>query len=103
MKKYIWIYIIAPLVGVPITVGGFFVATTPSPEVVCNKTLEITTQQKMSDASIVECAKALSKEREFKGVLQYRKEARCIADAETKEDLNLCAKEAAEYEKNKKK
>lgn len=102
MKKYIWFYVLVPVLGLPTVGGAWFYATTPSPQTVCEKTLSITAEKKAEETTLTECAKALAKEREFTGVRQYRREARCVADAETKKDLEACAKEAAEYEKAKK-
>jgi hypothetical protein len=102
MKKYIWFYVLVPVLGLPTIGGAVFYATTPSPQTVCEKTLSITAEKTAEEATLTECAKALAQERDFNGVRQYRKEARCIADAETKKDLQVCAQEAAEYERSKK-
>lgn len=93
IKKYILFYVLFPLIGLP-TIGlTWFFWSMPSPEVICQKTAQITSQKKVEEQSLTQCIKTMAEKKDISGIIAYRKEARCIMKAETIANITACRAE----------
>ncbi len=73
----------------------FLTACGPSPDAVCDKMIELAKKEneaigKKLEEDKSECVEQMESAKEMHGMVEFRKEAKCVMDASTLEEASKC-------------